>query len=259
MPGPMASLCATTHGHIYEDNMSRLFIIAVDESARHTQRIMEHQSKGASGIIDRDRERQAREFLQNCIRMLKPMKTVNPYADKIKLPPQAHKIRRLHELFLSFVRQVTIIHQYQRKKDDQGRLVTTPEDLQTAVKIMFESIFLKVDELDGSLRQFFERLKAYVGTKTVPENYEFTQREVRHALNLSKTQLYRYITELTELEYIQQTGGYANRGYKYKIIYWDNLRKLRNEIQSFIYGQINNLAFQADETPVGTPQIPSDG
>ena len=30
--GPMASICATTHGQIYEDNMSRLFIIAVDES-----------------------------------------------------------------------------------------------------------------------------------------------------------------------------------------------------------------------------------
>jgi energy-coupling factor transporter ATP-binding protein EcfA2 len=257
--GPMASICATTHGHIYEDNMSRLFIIAVDESAGQTQRIMDYQSRAASGIIDRDREHQARAFLQNCIRMLKPMKTVNPYADKIKLPPQAHKIRRLHELFLAFVRQITIINQYQRKKDSQGRLVTTPEDLQTAVKIMFESIFLKVDELDGSLRQFFERLKAYIGSKTVPENYEFTQREVRHALNLSKTQLHRYINELIELEYIHQSGGYANRGYKYKIIYWDNLRKLRNEIQSFLFGQIKNLASQTDGTPDGTPRIPSEG
>ena len=34
--GPMASICATTHGHIYEDNMSRLFIIAVDESGEQT-------------------------------------------------------------------------------------------------------------------------------------------------------------------------------------------------------------------------------
>jgi DNA primase/ABC-type dipeptide/oligopeptide/nickel transport system ATPase component len=257
--GPMASICATTHGQIYEDNMSRLFIIAVDESAQQTGRIMDYQSRAASGIIDRDRERQARAFLQNCIRMLRPVKTVNPYADKIKLPPQAHKIRRLHELFLAFVRQITIINQYQRKKDSQGRLITTPEDLQTAVKIMFESIFLKIDELDGSLRQFFERLKAYIGSKTVPENYEFTQREVRHALNLSKTQLHRYINELIELEYIHQTGGYANRGYKYKIIYWDNLRKLRNEIQSFLFGQIKNLASQTDGTPVGTPQTPSDG
>ena len=239
--GPMASLCATTHGHIYEDNMSRLFIIAVDESARQTQRIMDYQGKGASGIIDRDREQQAREFLQNCIRMLRPMKTVNPYADKIKLPPQAHKIRRLHELFLSFVRQVTIIHQYQRKKDDQGRLVTTPEDMQTAVEIMFESIFLKVDELDGSLRHFFESLKAYILEKENPKNYQFTQREVRQTLNLSKSATHRHLNELTELEYISVSGGYQNRGLKYKITYWDNLDKLRHEIKQYLNSQLDKI------------------
>ena len=173
--------------------------------------------------------------------MLRPMKTVNPYADKIKLPPQAHKIRRLHELFLSFVRQVTIIHQYQRKKDDQGRLVTTPEDLKTAVEIMFESIFLKVDELDGSLRQFFESLKAYILEKENPKNYQFTQREVRQTLNLSKSATHRHLNELTELEYISVSGGYQNRGLKYKITYWDNLDKLRQEIKQYLNSQLDKI------------------
>ncbi|NJK96361.1 MAG: hypothetical protein HC905_16905, partial [Bacteroidales bacterium] len=71
--GPMASICATTHGAIYEDNMSRLFIIAVDESKEQTERIMQYQSLAASGIADKEKEKEAREFLQNCIRMLKPL------------------------------------------------------------------------------------------------------------------------------------------------------------------------------------------
>ncbi|ALO13832.1 DNA primase [Salinivirga cyanobacteriivorans] len=252
--GPMASLCATTHGQIYEDNMSRMFIVAVDESSEQTQKIMNYQSKTASGTIEKKQEVEAKEFLQNCIRMLKPLKVINPYADKIKLPPQAHKIRRLHELFLSFVKQVTLIHQYQRKRDGQGRVITEPEDLKTAVEIMFESIFLKVDELDGSLRQFFEKLKAYALEKDNPQQYEFTQREVRHALHLSKTQLFRYLNELMELEYLQQSGGYANRGFKYKIIYWDNITRLRSEIKAYLFGQIEKLAFQSVGTPVGTPE-----
>ena len=139
--GPMASICATTHGQIYEDNMSRMFIVAVDESHEQTQRIMTYQSKAASGIADKEKENEAKEFLQNCIRMLKPQKVINPYADKIKLPPQAHKIRRLHELFLSFVKQVTLINQYQRQHDKQGRLITEPIDLKISVEIMFDSIF----------------------------------------------------------------------------------------------------------------------
>jgi len=250
--GPMASICATTHGQIYEDNMSRMFIVAVDESHEQTQKIMRYQSKTASGTIEKEEENKTREFLQNCIRMLKPMKVINPYADKIKLPPQAHKIRRLHELFLSFVKQVTLINQYQRKRDKQGRIITEPEDLQTAVEIMFDSIFLKVDELDGSLRQFFENLKEYILQKANPQNYEFTQREIRHALHLSKTQLFRYLNELIELEYLQQSGGYANKGFKYKISYWDNIGKLRNEIQDYLFSQIDRLAFQGIGTQDGT-------
>jgi len=239
--GPMASMCATTHGHIYEDNMSRLFIIAVDESPEQTARIIEYQSKLAAGLIKKEDENEAKEFLQNCVRMLKPMKVINPYADKIKLPQQAHKIRRLHELFLCFVKQITLINQYQRNKDAQGRLITEQEDLQTAVEIMFDSIFLKVDELDGSLRQFFENLKTYVQEKENPQNYEFTQREIRHGLGMSKSQLQRYINELIELEYLNVSGGFQNRGLKYKISYWDNITKLRNQIRQHLLNQLNSL------------------
>ena len=239
--GPMASMCATTHGHIYEDNMSRLFIIAVDESPEQTARIIEYQSKLAAGLIKKEDETEAKEFLQNCVRMLKPYKVINPYADKIKLPQQAHKIRRLHELFLCFVKQITLINQYQRKKNAQGRLITEKEDLQTAVEIMFDSIFLKVDELDGSLRQFFENLKGYINSKPTPGNYEFIQREVRHALNTSKTQLQRYLNELVELEYISQSGGYQNRGYKYKILWWDDIVKVREGIKQYLKEQIDKL------------------
>jgi DNA primase len=256
--GPMASICATTHGHIYEDNMSRLFIIAVDESKEQTERIMEYQKQKAAGLIGSEQEKETIEFLQNCVRMLKPCQVVNPFANQLQLPPQAHKIRRLNELFLAFVKQITILNQYQRKKDALGRLITEKEDLQTSVDIMFESIFLKVDELDGSLRQFFEALKSYLEEKPNAQQYEFTAREIRHALHISKTGLQRYLYELIALEYLQQTGGFANRGFKYKITYWDNLQKLRGEIQSYLFNQIDSLVTQPHGTPNGTPENPSN-
>ena len=255
--GPMASICATTHGQVYEDNMSRLFIIAVDESQEQTARIMDYQKQKAAGLINAEKEREAITLLQNLVRMLKPCKVINPYANQLHLPPAAHKIRRLNELYLAFVKQITIINQYQRKRDAQGRLITEKEDLKTAVTIMFESIFLKVDELDGSLRQFFESLKTYLEEKPNPRQYEFTQREVRQALHISKTQLHRYLYELISLEYLQQTGGYANKGFKYRVSYWDNIQKLRNEIKDYLYNQINNLVFQPVGTPDGTLQRPS--
>ena len=240
--GPIGSIATTTQGEIYEDNMSRIFLLAVDEGKEQTTRIIKYLNQKSSGMINKEEERKTKEFIQNCVRMLKPYQVINPYANKILLPPEAHKIRRLTELYHSFINQITLINQYQRKKDRQGRLITEKEDVQIAINLMFESIVLKIDELDGSLRQFYESLKAYIMKQGEEyKNYQFTQREIRQVLKISKTQLHRYITELLELEYITQTGGHTNRGYKYKITYWDDIKHLRNRIKEYLSSQLNQL------------------
>jgi len=241
--GPIASMACTTKGEIYEDNMSRCFLIAVDESHEQTLRIIEYQNKKSAGQLDEKREHQITEFLQHCIRMLKPYSVINPYAAKVQLPQEAHKIRRLNALYQAFVKQITILHQYQRKQDAQGRLISQKEDLEIAAEIMFESIVLKVDELDGSLRQFYERLKTYIKTKGNGhhQSYEFNQREIRHALHISKSQLHRYIQDLLALEYIQQAGGHINRGFNYKVLYWDNIAAIRAKVRRHLQGQLDQL------------------
>jgi DNA primase len=241
--GPIASMCCTTKGEVYEDNMGRCFIIAVDESKEQTLRIIEYQNKRAAGKIDEQKEKQCGEFIRTLVSLLKPYEVINPYADKVHLPEEAHKIRRLNGLYQGFVKSVTLMHQYQRKKDARGRLISQKEDLQIAAEIMFESIVLKVDELDGSLRQFYERLKTYVKTKGNGHHatYEFGQREVRQALHLSKTQLHRYLHDLIALEYICQAGGHANRGFNYKVLYWDNIAAIRSTVKRHLQGQLDQL------------------
>lgn len=241
--GPIASLCCTTRGQVYEDNMSRCFLIAVDESREQTSRIITHQNQRASGKLKEEETAQTVSFMQHCLRMLKPYPVINPFADQVSLPPEAHKIRRLNDLYQSFVRQVTLLNQYRRKQDSQGRLISEKEDLQTAADIMFESILLKVDELDGSLRHFYEELKQYVQGKAADhaDSYAFTQREVRQALRISKSQLQRFLYELRGLEYIQLVGGHLNKGYHYKITYWDSLQALRSKVKRHLQGQLDQL------------------
>lgn len=241
--GPIASLACTTRGEIYEDNMSRCFIIAVDETREQTQRVIMYQNRKASGKIDTSREQEMVQLLQSCIRLIKPYPVINPYADKVQLPQEAHKIRRLNELYQSFVRQVTLVHQYKRQKDSKGRLISRKEDLLVAADIMFESILLKIDELDGSLRQFYERLKEYIKAMGGDhyDTYSFSQREIRMALNLSKSQLQRYIYDLISLEYIALNGGHVNRGYRYRVIYWDDITRIRGRLKRHLEGQLAQL------------------
>lgn len=235
--GPIASLACTTRGEIYEDNISRSFLIAVDESKEQTLKIIRYQNEVSAGLIDRTEQKKISQFIQNCIRLLKPYEVINPYANKITLPESAHKIRRLNELYQSFVKQITLLNQYQRKQDKQGRLITETEDLQTACEILFESIVLKVDELDGSLRQFFERLKAHLKDK----EQEFTQRELRQSLNISKAQCSRFFNHLQEMEYITAKYSGNQRKVCYKVDYWDNYAKVRAQIKDDLMNQIAGL------------------
>jgi DNA primase len=176
-------------------------------------------------------------FIQQMVRNLKHYEVINPFATKLQLPEKVHKIRRLNEMYQAVIKQVTFLNQYQRQLTKDNQLITEIEDIEQATEILFESIILKVDELDGSLRQFFERLKKYVKN----DGEEFILRDVRQEFNLSKTQTFRQIQMLLELEYIKQIGGYSNKGIRYKICYWDNYQKIRTEIKAFLTQQIEQL------------------
>lgn len=243
--GQFSSLSATTKGETYEDNMSRSFLIAVDESKEQTQRIITYQNRRNAGEIDPQEQQKAIGFIQQLVRSLKHYEVINPYATKLNLPEKVHKIRRLNEMYQAVIKQVTFLNQYQRKLTKDSQLITEIEDIEQATEILFESIVLKVDELDGSLRQFFERLKKHVKN----ENGEFVLRDIRQALNVGKTQVFRYMQTLAELEYVKQTGGYANKGIKYRISYWDNYQKLRAEIKDFLMNQIQKLKTENNIAP----------
>ncbi len=246
--GIFSSLSATTKGETYEDNMSRSFLIAVDESQEQSKRIIHYQNKKYAGEIDPKQQEKAKHQLQQITRALKEYDVVNQYATQLELPEEVHKIRRLNEMFQSIIKQITIINQYQRKTTNDGRLITQIEDLEQATEVLFESIILKVDELDGSLRQFYENVKKYLNKKSGKSpsfggvgEAEFTQREIRQHLNISKAQCSRYINHLLELEYISSKHMGNLRKITYKIEYWDDYQRMRIRIKDKLLLQIDNL------------------
>lgn len=231
--GVFSSLSATTKGEIYEDNMSRSFLLAVDESKEQTDRIIHYQNKRIAGEINPEQQQQAKELLQKIIRALKEEEVQNPYATQIQLPENVHKKRRLNEMFQSIIKQITILNQYQRRTQN-GRIVTQIEDIENAVEILFDSIILKIDELDGSLRQFYEKLKRQFKTD------DFTRFEAMETTGFKKTQLQHYLNQLVQLEYIKQFG-HGNKGYKYRINHFDDIQSVRKKLKDHFIKQIKGL------------------
>ena len=236
-----ASVVATTKAEVYLDNMSRSIMLGVDESEQQTLAIIKRQNMKKAGLADKDSEHQAKQLLRNCMRVLKSHQVVNPFADKLMLPLEAKMLRRLNEQFQDFVCQITLLHQYQRKTDAQGRLVATKEDVRLAVDLFFSAIILKVDELDSSTRQFFERLKAYVHTQPAGTTHRFSRNEIRNSLRLDNSTCHKYFTILKQREYIQQVEGSANRGYRYVISYNDDMEKAKAKVRKELNSQLDAL------------------
>jgi DNA primase len=90
----------------------------------------------------------------------------------------------------------------------------------------------------GAFGSSLSSLKAYVGTRS--QTYEFTQREIRLHFRISKTQMQRYMNHLLELEYVRQRG-FANRGYRYEIAYWDDNEGLRGKLKNELHEQLKSV------------------
>jgi len=173
---------------------------------------------------------QVQNELKNMIRMLKPHTVINPFSKSLVLPHHIPMARRLNTQLKQFIEQITFLHQYQRMTDEQGRLITTQEDVEFGIHLFMECLWLKVDELSPSTRAFYEQLKSHWNEHTGVEPLSLTQREIRHQFGISKTGLQRHIKSLLELEYLAIVSGTMNKGYRYALQYIDNTKELKDEL-----------------------------
>lgn len=238
--GPISVSGCTTREKIYEDNANRCILVYIDSSAEQDKKIMQYQQGVSSGTIDKTREAQARQQLQNMQRLLKPVQIRNPYASMIQLPESVFKPRRTMMLLLSFIETITFYHQYQRavshdRQSGTDFIETTPEDIEWAFRLLKEALFAKSDELTGACRKFFEALKGHLDKN--PEssiekghNVSFYTKEIRKAMRINPSNLKRYMIELTRYGYVKITGGSKYKGFEYQVAEYEEYETLRSEI-----------------------------
>ncbi len=214
--GPVCVVACTTAEAIYEDNANRSLPLHLDDSAEQDARIMEHQRALVAGLIDAGQQQQVRERLQRMQRVLRPIKVVNPYAPLIALPAEVFKPRRTLQLLLSFIEAVTFYHQCQREEKadtSSGEIYieTTPEDVETAFRLLNDTLFRKADELSGACRSLLEWIRTNV-------NGAFTAQAIRARLRMAPRTLSRYMGELTAYGHLTQDRKKKHSaGYSYTV------------------------------------------
>jgi hypothetical protein len=235
-----------------EENEGNVIMAILNNSS---DQAIEYTNNKVAGRINEQEEIKAKQLLQNIVRCLKPAEVVNPHAGKINLP--VHEDIKLQTTlqYQSLVNKVCLLHQCQRKRDSQNRLIAEIEDMRIAAELLFGSIIIEGEELEPDLRKFYERVKAYVKRKEVDnkEAYGFTMREIRQQLKISKTSCFRFMGELQELEYVKRTG-YANRGFKYEVVFYDEERSERDKLIADLNTQFEKLGAAKTNLVFGTPE-----
>ena len=229
--GPICVSGATTQESIYEDNANRSFLLIIDESSQHLNEVMHYQRKQQAGLINETEQEKAKQLLRNSQRLLRGIKIINPYAPQLEIPQCVFKKLRTNIHYLKLIEIITFYHQKQRKikTDQSGKpyIETAIEDIESANFLVKETLLRKSDELNGELRDFFERLKNTVTEKKVQSFYS---KDIREQFRMNPMRVNRYLRDLESRGYIGRNGGNRKYGFEYEITAWDEYEKLKNGI-----------------------------
>ena len=227
--GPVAILPTTTSIDIDEELMNRCLVLTVDESREQTERIhkLQRQARTLEGLRLKKRRAKILTLLQNAQRLLKPIDIINPYADELTFTAERTRTRRDHEKYLTLIEAVTLLHQHQRKFDDDPEagphIKTTLEDIAIANKLAPEVLGRSLDELPPQTRRLLEVLKKMVtelcDARAIDQDKaRFSRRQVREHLGWSEFQVRTHIQKLEDLEYLARHHGKQGIGCIYELL-----------------------------------------
>lgn len=242
-----STLSATTKQRIFKENENRCFIIKLDDSEDQIERIMDFASKKKAGLIDMEEYYHRRQVLHDMIGLLKPLEVVNPFATEIK-PPKGCKDRtRLHVQILGLVDMMTFLHQKQRKKDKEGRLISTIEDVEISLGLVLDMLVTKSDELTQKQRDFYETVKKFLLTKTSDESKAITEiifksEEIIAYIDgeESPQTIQRKLKQLVKEELLDVANRGLNNQYSYQLKYDDEYSLKKARIQKQILSTLRN-------------------
>jgi hypothetical protein len=168
---------------------------------------------------------------RNAQRLLKPLLIVNPYADRLTFQDGKLRTRRDHVKYLTLIRAVALLHQYQRplkQVEHGGRKVAylevRPGDIAVANRLAAEVLGRSLDDLAPQTRRLLHVLEGFVGERARGMGIErgdvrFTRRELREQCRWGDTQLRTHLDRLVELEYLLVHRGGRGQGFVYELVY----------------------------------------
>ncbi|MCX7289596.1 CHC2 zinc finger domain-containing protein [Janthinobacterium sp.] len=231
--GPVMLFLTTTAIDIDEELLNRCVVLTVNESREQTRAIhaLQRKRQTLEGLLADEGRDAILTLHRNAQRLLQPVKVVNPFADRLTFLDDKTRTRRDHMKYLSLIRAITFLHQYQRTihtVQHRGKAVryieVTADDISTANRLAHDVLGRTLDELPPQTRKLLTTLHGWVKVEAGRlamklADLRFSRRQVRELTGWGDTQLKIHLARLAELEYILAHRVARGQGLEYELVY----------------------------------------
>jgi hypothetical protein len=231
--GPVMIFLTTTAIDLDEEMLNRCLVLSVNEDRAQTQAIhrVQREAQTVEGLLRRRDRDAVLAVHRNAQRLLKPVPVVNPYARELTFHDSQTRTRRDHMKYLTLIRSVALLHQYQRPAktvQHNGRAVeyieVTLDDIAVANRLAHEILGRSLDELPPQTRRLLLTVDEMVTAeckrqKMERSDYRFSRRDVREATGWGDTQLKTHLHRLEELEYLLVHRGGRGQSIVYELMF----------------------------------------
>jgi DNA primase catalytic core len=231
--GPVMLFLTTTAIDIDEELMNRCLVLTVNESREQTQAIhaMQRKQQTLEGLLQNEDRKQLIQLHRNAQRLLRPLLVANPFAEQLTFIDDKTRTRRDHMKYLTLIRSIALLHQYQReikRIEHNGQALeyieVTVVDIEIANRLAHEVLGRTLEELPPQTGKLLKQIKAMVETACRDQaieqaDYRFSRRDVREACGWGNTQLKVHLRRLEELEYLLIHRGGRGQSIVYELLY----------------------------------------
>jgi len=239
--GPVVVMVSSTNPDALDDETKQRFLIlTIDESSEQTRSIL--QAQITKNMLDWYQatadESSVFKLHHNMQRLLKPLTVTFSRELRLVWPYGRLQMRREQKKFVSLVKAITLLHQYQRKTGNMKRLdgskmeyvQATQRDIDLALELGREVFARNVDDVSPTGRKLLSEIVGLVKEKyddmkgSDPNRdlfmYEvpFSRKELRERIGWSETQVRRNIDQLVELGYVGRINGRQGSTFRYLLL-----------------------------------------
>jgi DNA primase len=163
--------------------------------------------------------------------MLRPILVANPYARHLTFLDDRTQTRRDHVKYLTLIRSIALLHQYQRDvktATHDGTSVpyieVTLDDVAMANKLAHQALGRSLDELPPQTRRLLLALDRMVDEESrknhvTRSDFRFSRKDVREYTGWTDFQTRTHLDKLVALEYVLVHRGRRGQSFEYELLY----------------------------------------